>query len=561
MKTKLVLWGKDDQDGKVLIAIQLRAEDNQADVWTFHGEEATSDLHKKLLYEWREGKEMAFPATGYQHHEGDLSATGRLLPENVFAEKEELVERAKTEWHFVVLSSKLNEVYQIELVELREKIEGAENYSADKWNTLKGFWDKVRGQMQDNNLSRDHANSLKRQVNELFSRLKELRSSQEEEFQSNSLKSTDKFNKSLDEVNARVEKGEMLHLVFEELKTIQRDFRSAKLTREDRSKLWERIDGAFKAVKERRFGPSPTGNTPVDRHQHRLNGLVQAIEKMERSIQRDHEDLDAQERKKGSTSIGQLESQLLDAKINIIKGRVKSKETKLQDMHKTRVQVEEKLKQAKQRMEEKAAKVAAPPPVEKSAEPKAAAKEVIVDKKDAPEAAKEAVEEKTEAAKELVAEKVDKPIEAAKEAVEEKVETAKEVVTEKVDTPIEAAKEAVEEKAEAAKEAVAEKVDTPIEAAKEAVEEKAEAAKEVVAEKVDTPIEAAKEAVAEKVDTPIEAAKEAVEEKVEAAKEAIAEKVDTPTEAVKEAIAEKAEAAKNLLTGLKEKVASTEDEA
>ena len=388
MKTKLVLWGKDDQEAKVLVAVQLRAEDNQADVWTFHGEQATGDLHKRLLYEWREGKEMAFPESGYQHHESELSAAGRLLPEGVHAEKPELIERAKTEWHFVVLSSKLNEVYQIELAELREQIEGIENYSGDLWDQLKLFWDKVREQMQDNNLARDHANSLKRQVNGLFSHLKDLRSAQEEDFQANSKVLSDKFNKTLDEVNKRIEKGEMLHLVFEELKAIQRDYRTARLTREDRSPLWERIDGAFKAVKERRFGPSPTGNTPVDRHQNRLNGLMDAIAKMEKSIKRDQDDLNAQERKKGSTNIGQLESQLLDAKVQIIKGRMKSKETKLEDMHKTRVQVEQKLAQSKKSLEDKAAK--------KVAATKEKADEAIVKVKEVAEKPIEKVKEKAE---------------------------------------------------------------------------------------------------------------------------------------------------------------------
>ncbi|MEO1435836.1 MAG: hypothetical protein AAFV80_09895, partial [Bacteroidota bacterium] len=62
MKTKLVLWGHDEADKKVLIAAQLRAEDNKIDVWTFHDDAATNDLHNALLFEWREGKETAFPS-------------------------------------------------------------------------------------------------------------------------------------------------------------------------------------------------------------------------------------------------------------------------------------------------------------------------------------------------------------------------------------------------------------------------------------------------------------------------------------------------------------------
>ena len=54
MKTKLVLWGFDAEDAKVLLALQLRAEDNMVDIYAFHGEYANNDIHRRLLYEWRE---------------------------------------------------------------------------------------------------------------------------------------------------------------------------------------------------------------------------------------------------------------------------------------------------------------------------------------------------------------------------------------------------------------------------------------------------------------------------------------------------------------------------
>ncbi len=516
MKTKLVLWGTDDKDEKVLMAIQLRAEDNQVDVWTFHGENATNDLHKQLLYEWREGKEMAFPESGYNHHESELSATGRLLPENIFPEKDELIERAKTEWHFVVLSSKLNEVYQIELTELREEIEGSESYSSEKWEKLKTFWDKVREQMQENNLARDHANSLKRQVNSLFSYLKDLRSAKEAEFQANSATTYEKFNKSLEEVNARIQKGEMLHLVFEELKSIQREFRSTQLTREDRSKLWPKIDGAFKAVKERRFGPSAGGgggNSPVDRHQNRLNGLMEAIAKMERSIQRDKEDLKAQERKKDSSSIGQLESQLLDAKMNIIISRVKSKEDKLKNMHKTREDVEGRLAQAKRRAEERAAKAeekAAAPTVEVPADV-AKTVEVPADVAKVEEAAEDAA--KTVEVPADVA-KVEEAVEDAAKTVEVPADVAKTVEVPadvaKVEDAVEDAAKTVEVPADVAK-----TVEVPADVAKaaESVEEKVEAVKEEATEAVEETKAEAVEAVEEKVEE-VEEVAEAIEEAV-----------------------------------------------
>jgi len=557
MKTKLVLWGKDDQEAKVLMAIQLRAEDNQVDVWTFHGENASGDVYKQLMYEWREGKEMAFPESGYNHHESELSATGKLLPENVFPEKDELIGRAKTEWHFVVLSSKLNQVYQIELAELKEEVETLENYSSDKWDKLKLFWDKVREQMQDNNLARDHANSLKRQVNGLFSYLKDLRSAKEAEFQANSATTYEKFNKAIEDVNVRIKKGEMLHLVFEELKSIQRDFRGTQLTREDRAKLWPRIDGAFKAVKEIRFGPATneggTGNSPLDRHQHRLTGLIEAITKMERSIRRDKEDLAAQERKKGSSRIGQLESQLLDAKINIIEGRCKSKEEKLANMYKTREEVEKKLAQTKRRIEEKIAK-------EKAAKEKAAAAPTPEIAKEKAIDAVEEVKEKAAEVKTEVAEAVEEKTAAAKAEVEDVVEATKEKTAE-VKTE---AVEAVEEKTAAAKAEVKDAVEATKEKAVEVKTEAVEAAEEktaAVKAEVEDVVEATKEKAVEVKTEAVEAAEEktaAVKAEVKDVVEATKEKaVEVKTEVV-EAAEEKTAAVK---AEVKDVVEATKEKA
>ena len=354
MKTKLVLWGTNDQDERILIALQLRAKDNQVDIYTFPEAVATDEFAELMMNAWRDNQEVAFPED-HQLRTRELSMTESLLPDDLKVERTDIITRAQTEWHFIVLSSKLYQAYLTELDELKERIGGLSQFDNQIWDNLKEFWAKVQGQVRDRNLFREHANSLRDSTNEQFAKLKELRSKMDEEFSQKSREALNTFMTSLEGIEGRISEGLRLQNVFDDLKAMQRDFRESKLTREHRSKVWERLDAAFKAVKERRFGPDANSDSsPLARLKRRYDGLLKAIEKMERSIDRDRKDLEFQERKIASTD-GQLESQIRQAKIKMIEERVRSKEEKLGEMMVTKGQLEERL----QKEEEKASKEAA----------------------------------------------------------------------------------------------------------------------------------------------------------------------------------------------------------
>ncbi len=346
MKNKIAVWGTNADNEKVLIALELQADANKVLLYTFPEAIVTEDFVNSMMQDWRNGKEVAFPE-GYTTLERELSVTENLLPDDLKLERGDLIQRAQTEWHFAVLSSKLHVAYQQELAEFKEKVQSLTTYDGKLWDSLRAFWDKVQNQSRERNLFREHADSLRDNINLLFEELKKMRAQVQNELNAASSGVYEEFNKSLDDIEARIEAGgAKLNSVFDDLKQMQRRYRDARMSNEHRNKLWDRLDGAFKKAKERKFGPAANEGSVVERHDRRLGGLLDAMRRMEDSVRRDEEDLTFQ-RKKVNDSEGQLESQIRLAKIKMIEERLNSKREKLAEMSATKADVERQATSAK----------------------------------------------------------------------------------------------------------------------------------------------------------------------------------------------------------------------
>lgn len=334
MKNKLVIWGTNAENEKVLIALELQADANRVMLYTFPEAIANDDFVNKMMNEWRNGGQVDFPE-GYNSIERELSIAEGLLPDELKVERADIIQRAQTEWHFVVLSSKLHEAYRQELQEFKEKIQALSSYDNGVWESLRNFWDKVQNQSRERNLFREHADNLRDNINVLFDDLKKMKSRVQNEFMAASEKVYQEFIAAIEDIEKRTEAGgNKLHSVFEDLKQLQRKYRDARLSNEHRNQLWERLDGAFKAAKERKFGPGANDGSIAERQERRLAGLHEAVKRMEESVKRDEEEL-AFQRKKIDATEGQLEAQIRMAKIKMIEERLNSKREKLADMQRT----------------------------------------------------------------------------------------------------------------------------------------------------------------------------------------------------------------------------------
>jgi hypothetical protein len=361
MKTKIVLWGKTENDEKVLVAVELVETDNLVKTHVIPESEATEIFYNRMLNEWRFETEIEFPE-GTKSFEKHLTLTEDILPEGLKVDRQDLILRAKTEWHFVVLSKKLFDLYSSELEDFRERIDKLTEFDNGVWEELKGLWTKVQGQIQEKNLFRNHIDSLRNKTDELFRDLKDLKKRAEKDLREDSKRHYSQFSEIMEKVEEKIESGLGLQPLFEELKDIQDQFKKTSFTREHRRQLWDRIDQSFKAIKEKRYGGNPEDRSPMARLQRRYDGLLNAIEKMERSISRDKKDLSNQD-KQVDSSLGQLEMEIRKVKMSMVGERIQSKEDKLKDMMKTKTMLESRLeaereKEEKRKMFEEAKKEA-----------------------------------------------------------------------------------------------------------------------------------------------------------------------------------------------------------
>lgn len=351
MKNRITIWGEEDELGKVFLGLELLVVENKVRIYIFPQESITEDFVESMDKKWRNGEKIEFSAA--QTIERDLTINGHILPENIKVKRPEIISRAQTEWHFTVLSSKLSKIYSDELAELKEKIEKIEEYNAGLWNELKAFWSKVQDQIQDNNIVRSHANELRSESNQLFTKLKGLRKKLDEQYKSTSKESARIINEKLVDIEKRISEGAVLKPLFDELRDLQNKFKSESLTRDDRNHLWNKIDKAFKTIKAKRYGDKKEGGRgQVSRLEQRYKGLLGAINKMQSSLGRDRGDLNFQDRRIKDTD-GQLEVQLRQAKKMMIEERIKSKTIKLDDMLATQKQLEAKIEAENKRAEKR----------------------------------------------------------------------------------------------------------------------------------------------------------------------------------------------------------------
>ena len=125
MRSRIVVWGINSKEEKVLLAIALNADENKIDIWSIPEREITEEFFNQMMSEWREGKDLDIPSSA-EHRINELTMSDSILPDDIKVERSDVIQRAQMEWHFVVLSSKLYRNFKTELEDFSDKVKRLE---------------------------------------------------------------------------------------------------------------------------------------------------------------------------------------------------------------------------------------------------------------------------------------------------------------------------------------------------------------------------------------------------------------------------------------------------
>lgn len=362
MRSRLVIWGTNSKEERVLLAVSLLADDNKVEIWSIPEKDTSEEFYNQMMSQWREGSELEIPNSA-EYRVTALTMADTILPDDIKVEKSDVIQRAQLEWHFVVLSTKLYKNYKNDFEEIGDKIKRLEEFNQDLWNELKDLWSNVQQHIFDKNLQRDHSDSLKEKSNSLFDELKKLRKAHQSELNQKSKEAFQKYATTLDGIAEKISSGGVLKLLFEELVELQKELKELSFSRSDRESILSKLNECFKSIREKREhrGSRKDSNfSSSDRMNSRYEGLLGAIKRLSDSVEYEKKNIDF-ENKRIATTDGQLEAQIRVAKIKMIEERLRSKESKLNELLDTKVKLEaqmeklakkgEKLKQKQERKE------------------------------------------------------------------------------------------------------------------------------------------------------------------------------------------------------------------
>ncbi|MFN9321800.1 MAG: hypothetical protein ACK58Q_14560, partial [Chitinophagales bacterium] len=274
------------------------------------------------------GEEVQFPETITTENRSFTEES--LLPDNIKIEgKSGAIRQLQNEWSYLLLNAKLFEQFNAQLEDIKIKAAELKGFSSELFDEAKEFWEKVLEYKKEREISQEKLAYFKEEINGVCVHLNKLKESLLKEKDAASEKIREEFSVTLASIDARLEEhGVHFKTIMEELKVLQTKLRGEDIKRDIKNILFDDIQARYDKIKVRREEVLGGVNNS------RIDGLTQALERTQKSLNMDVRDLDFNTKKLNSVD-SKLELQLREAKIKVLKDRISSKEEKVADIQKT----------------------------------------------------------------------------------------------------------------------------------------------------------------------------------------------------------------------------------
>lgn len=327
MKERFVIRSSSKEKNRKLLALQLDKTGYKVDIYMFDDATVNKEFAEKLEKEWAKGAALEF-TEAHTHISRPLSEDS-LLPDDIRVDETSKIRMIQNEWAYLLLTEKVVESIVNDLQDLKDKLSTFTSFSKDVFEQTKSLWDRILEHRRDKNISQDKVDELKKEVDSIFERLKELRADENKKFGEQAEAIYTELKSGIEKSFEEIKNNKPAKELFEILKEQRSHVLKLSLRKHNREELHKLLDEAFDLLKNRRSERENRVN------EKRINDLKEIIQKMEKSQEYDKKDLEYHIKKRNDRNVNQLEAKLREAKIAMLEDKIASKEEKLQDVRNT----------------------------------------------------------------------------------------------------------------------------------------------------------------------------------------------------------------------------------
>lgn len=341
MNKNIVLWGQVGVDQKALLAIHLNEEQKEVQIYAYPKDEVDEKLQNSL-FAWKNGTSFDFSNCKMTWN---VDAQGEsILPRDVRVDKPEFIQRAQIEWGKLMLSSRIFAAAKEEVVLHKTLVSSTKEFDQNLWTKTQELWTKYSSMLKEREITWEHAQLLKAEIDEVFDIMKTLRTKQSEA-QSKAIKQDlAEFEKQIEQFKAQTIYPDEWPAIHDGLKKVQEEIKQLKIRFQHKKPLFKKIDEVYQTMRSYR-------ETQNSGHiKSRLENLHRILRNTKRAIARDAKDLELQKDKLAHYIKGQDPSQSQwGGLLKPLEEKLQKSKEKAEDIQKTIKQLEKSLADAEKK--------------------------------------------------------------------------------------------------------------------------------------------------------------------------------------------------------------------